>query len=386
MSRKALIASVNYWKSANQVGTHHIAKGLCSLGWEVAFISDPISPLHILGGISEDLLARFNNYISAVEPTVDCVWSYVPGALITPNNHPILKSEWVGRKWHKFTLPNVMKKIKKVNFDKVDLLIIDSPWQAFWLDSIEYDTSFYRLADRYDQFFKFNTSALEMERQVVKRVDFVIYTAKNLEEYVEQMHPQKSLYFPNGVDFNHFADGPKDLPPEYNDIPKPIAVYVGMMERWFDFDLVNQMAGCLPDISFVLIGPNSLANKRLVPSPNLFILGRKDYSDIPRYLSHANVGLIPFNVRDYPVLVNSVNPLKLYEYMACGLPVVASSWHELETLNTPAVLSRTTEEFIDAVQQICIKSVSGEEFSRYAAEQDWSQRISDLLDFIEINV
>ena len=120
--KKVLMACSNPWNSVFQVGSHHIARQFIEMGYEVAFISDPISPLHIIGG--SGLKKRFQIYRTGGENKGN-LWAYVPGALLTPHNFPLLRSKWVHQYWHTLTIPNLIKKVKKRGFDQVDILYFD---------------------------------------------------------------------------------------------------------------------------------------------------------------------------------------------------------------------------------------------------------------------
>ncbi|MBE0449011.1 MAG: glycosyltransferase, partial [Actinobacteria bacterium] len=253
--KKILVASANHWTSSFQVGTHHLARGFVEAGWDVAFISAPISPLHLLGGINQELCERFAIYRSSgYYDRGGHLWTYVPAALLAPHNKPLLRTRWVHWHWASLTWPNVVKKVIRAGFGEVDLLYFDSIHQLFWLNYIAHKKSLLRVADNNAGFERSTPAARELERELVQSVDAVIYTAEQLKEYVESMKPKRMLHVPNGVNFKHFANGPRSLPSEYNDIPKPIAIYVGAIDVWFDYELVNQAAQELPEVSFVLIG------------------------------------------------------------------------------------------------------------------------------------
>jgi len=378
VAKKVLMGCANYWCSPFQVGSHHIARAFMKGGWHVAFISDPISPFHVLAGMNKELSERFAIYrAGGIWMEKHCVWTYVPGALLTPHNKPLLRSMPVARYWHICSFPRLKTKIKELKFDTVDLLYIDSVIHAFFLKEIFHKTSVLRIADKNAGFGKFTSTMQVLEREVARSVDIVVYTASNLREYVQAMHPRHMLHLPNGVNFEHFAGGSHVVPEEYRRIRRPIALYVGAMDAWFDYALLRQAAARLPHVSFVLIGPNARASCRLSGCPNIYLLGRKSYDVLPQYMHNADVGLIPFNVRDHPELVHSINPLKLYEYMACSLPVVATAWDELRDLQTPAILTETLEEFVDAIEH-AIGSADRNALIEYAKKHDWRERIALL--------
>ncbi len=384
MGKKILMACTTYWTSPFRVGSHQLARQFVQAGWDVAFLTDPISPLHIVydlaHGISDDLRERIRIYRRGGQYDLDGrLWTYVPGSLLTPYDKPVLRSSFLHRQWHRLTSPDVVKRAEEHGFGDVDLLYFDSVNQYFWLNSISHKRSVYRVPDDISGFRGKYTSAMkELEHDLVRGVDVVAYAAENLKEYVERMDPRRTLYLPNGVDYDHFAKGPSSLPPEYGNIPRPIAVYVGAMDLWFDYELLNYAAGKLGSVSFVLIGPDRYARTRLRPAKNIHILGRRSYDLLPLYLHNSDIGIIPFDVEGNPALVKSVNPLKLYEYMASGLPVVATEWEALRRMNSPAVLCRSREEFVAGLEQELSAQRGKSLFQEFARRHDWRKKFELL--------
>lgn len=378
MKKKALFATSNYWNSPFQVGTHHIAKELVRKGWEIAYISAPISPIHRMFSPTKEFYDRYEIYKKGGETFEDGkVWSYVPGALLTPNNKPILRSEIIYNHWNKLGYPNIKKLIELKGFREVDLLYFDNGLQNYLLDFISYKKSVFRMADK-NSGFSNGTKALEKaETKLSQSVDRVLYTAHTLEDHVNSLKPKDTLYFPNGVNLAHFLEK-KEQPVEYKSIDKPIIVYVGAIEEWFDFNLFNEMAKRMPDFAFVVIGPDKLAKQYINEIENVHILGRRSYDQLPAYLQHANVGIIPFNVKEYAHLLDYVNPLKLYEYMVSGIPVVSSKWKELELINSPAQLAENLDQFIDAIKEVA-RDMDKEKYISFAKQHSWTSRVDNLL-------
>jgi glycosyltransferase involved in cell wall biosynthesis len=233
--------------------------------------------------------------------------------------------------------------------------------------------------------FKKHTAALQScEKKLAQKVDLVLYTAKKLEPYVKSLGPKNMHYFPNGVDYNHFsASDNHKIPADIRFIKKPIVMYVGAINVWFDFELINYIARKLPEVSFVFIGPAELAEEKLSKLPNIYLLKSKKFSEIPDYLHYSDIGIIPFNVKEYSKLLDYVNPLKLYEYFACGLPVVASSWAELEKINSPAFLCNERDQFLDSIKGILSQPMNKNEYKTFAKKNDWEERFNQLSSLIE---
>lgn len=383
---KALMAAVNQWTSPFQIGAHHIARCLVAAGWDVAFISTPVSPFH-LGALTPEVRGRLNLYgRGGLTDLGGHLWAYVPGALLVPRATPPLRSRWIHHHWPRLTVPNLVRTAQQHGFGEVDLLYVDAPVHEPWLGSITYRKSVFRLADRMAGFRAFNPEMGVLARRVASNVDLVAYTARSLEPDVDHLAPRRRLYLPNGVDFARFSAASAGTPPDLASIPRPIAIYVGTLDEWFDFDTVNALAEGLPDVSFVLIGPEDKARTRLGPRSNLHLLGRRPYQDIPAYLQAADLGLIPFDVHGHRALVDSIHPLKLYEYLAAGLPVVAADWEELRLLDSPAFLCRTADDYVAAVRRAITSPPDRATSIAFARAADWRGRVDQLLDALELPV
>ena len=383
---KALFASPYAWTSAFQLGGHHLARALVGLGWDVAYVSNPISPLHMARLRSQDVRDRWALYRrGGVTDVGGHVWAYVPGALLTPSLGPMLGSQALLRSWHRLSVPNVVSKVRAHGFGQVDILFIDSVVQGFWLDLIRHRASVLRVGDRMSAFRGFSRAMVKRQRELVADVDLVAYTSPGLESEIREMSPDRSLLLPNGVDVEHFTSADRSLPDDLVRIARPIAIYVGAMDEWFDFAAVSAMATALPDVSFVLVGPPEMARARIPASPNVHVLGRRSYDELPRYLHNADIGLIPFDARRRADIVNTIHPLKLYEYMACDLPVVAARWPEIERLGSPALICATVEDQIAAIRRLVANPPSPGAERAFATAGSWRGRARTLLESLDLD-
>ena len=350
MSKKVLMAVANYYTSPFQVGSHHYARAFEKLGYEVLFISNPISLIHKIFANSNELKERERIYKKGGE-SAGGIFYYVPHSLFTPQNKPFLSSNFVLNNWQNFTCPNLLNFIKKQSFGEVDILWFDSPLFGFLLDAITYKKSILRIADYSKGFNAVSDAQFDAEIKIANSVDTVVYTAKNLKEkYAEIKDKSKMYYLPNGIDLDLFKDADRSLPQKLEDIPEPRVIYVGATHDWFDVDLVYYCAKNLPNYSFIIIGPEQKDLSLLKKLKNIHILGSIPYAKIPAFLYNSQVGIIPFNVKDYPDLVNSINPLKMYEYLACGLKVVSVEWEQIKDMGGIINLVTTKDEFVNAIE------------------------------------
>lgn len=376
------MAATNYWGSGVKVGSHHLAEGLLRAGWQVGYISDPLSPLHWLVR-APGLRERARIYAAGGQKVGETGWSYVPMAAVVPRNVPILRTNWIARSWPELTFPHLLSVLSRNELSTVDLLYIDSPLYASLVDSIVAKKTVFRIADNPFGFAKTSRGIISMAYFLAERADVTLYSAHSLEPTVRQLHPRRARLFLNGVDFAHFAQDPPAAPHEYGAIPGRIAVYVGAIAEWFDFNLVERLTAALPEVTFVLIGGDRLARQRLSPRRNLKLLGPRPFADIPSYLHYADVGIIPFNVHDYGPLINAVNPLKLYEYMACGLPVVATRWRELEVIGGDICLADSLNDFVGGIRTAFDSSeMERQRRVEFARTYDWSRRVEELVELV----
>jgi glycosyltransferase involved in cell wall biosynthesis len=155
--------------------------------------------------------------------------------------------------------------------------------------------------------------------------------------------------------------------------------YIGAISTWFDIELMGELAAALPNVDVVLIGRVSPRVRKefdwLKSYPNVVFMGEVPHERIPIYLSALDVGLIPFKRNG---LTEAVNPVKMYEYAAAGLPMVATDFAEL-----PAEVSvaGNAESFITAVR--CALSIGkSERLKRYAAKNTWDVRAGEIRELL----
>src|SRR5262249_19370970 len=139
--------------------------------------------------------------------------------------------------------------------------------------------------------------------------------------------------FPAGVNFDAFArvrnaDGP--APDDLAKLARPLIGYIGALHPSFDQELIAALAARLPQMSFALVGPEYSDTSQLRGLPNLHLLGERPHDQMPRYVKAFDVGLVPYRRSEY---TESVYPVKLNEYLAMGVPVVATDLPEIQRFN-----------------------------------------------------
>jgi len=156
----------------------------------------------------------------------------------------------------------------------------------------------------------------------VQKADIVIATSRSIANRIQALDKPVHL-IPNGCDYEHFSIA--QTLQKINSVPfnqpKPIIGYIGTIAPWVDMRLINTMARSLPNYEFVIIGPLLKQPSLALLNKNMYYLGHRHYSVLPQYLSNFSYCLIPFKMTE---MTKGVNPIKLWEYLASGIPILST--------------------------------------------------------------
>lgn len=198
----------------------------------------------------------------------------------------------------------------------------------------------------------------ETEDSFLKKADVVFVVSKKI--YATRKWKNRNCYLiPNGVDFDFFS-GAASVDTPLNEgiknIPRPIAGYLGNVRDWLDFELLEFLADNLPTISFVFVGPIEQDVRREIASlkkrPNVYFLGRKDREALPGILKGFDICLIPFKYNEFNL---ATNPLKFWEYLATGKPILSLKIPDFEPYEDILALYTTKEEALDKMRLLLEK-------------------------------
>jgi glycosyltransferase involved in cell wall biosynthesis len=375
---KILFLSHTYIGGNFKVGSHHLAVQLKRLGHEVLHVSTPISPFHIFRANHNAVWERFliavrgldcRNGVDQMVP-----WSIIPLAA---------KESSVVRRWlWLLKFKTLERAIRKRGYADVDLLIVDQPLFAGVLSLLRASTVVYRPTDLYGQMAKDASYIHECESRILDMADYVVATSEPVLDHVSKHAPRAipSIVLENGVDLCHFSV-PMAEPAEYANIPRPRAVYVGSLDFRFDWGSLCYAASQLLDTQFVLIGPRpSKPPREVFECRNIHMLGPRCYRTIPGYLQHADIGLLPMSTSGAN---QGRSPMKFYEYLASGLPVIATETSELARRSTPGVRFFSDKQgFVSLIGGEKTLSSEVRNFANELKAMDWEQRARELLAFV----
>ncbi len=191
-----------------------------------------------------------------------------------------------------------------------------------------------------------STAVLQQEEELISHSDLVVTTARLLQKKMSSRHPH-SLLVPNAGDYAHFSTLPETN--ALAKVPRPVIGYYGAIAEWFDVTALSLVAERHPDWSIVLIGHTFGANlKQLEQRSNVYLLGEKPYALLPQYVAGFDVCTIPFLRTP---LTEATNPVKLFEYLATGKPIVARRLPELEPYESLVSLYNEPEEFVALLER-----------------------------------
>jgi glycosyltransferase involved in cell wall biosynthesis/uncharacterized SAM-binding protein YcdF (DUF218 family) len=220
------------------------------------------------------------------------------------------------------------------------------------------------------------------EDSFFSKVDAVFCSSHSLLEYAERFNRHVFL-FPAGVDFHKFEAAREDgkVAVELSDLSKPVIGYVGAISTVFDQMLLVHAAHSLPEASFVLIGPEFTDLSLLKACPNIKLLGMRPHGDVPGYILGFDIALIPYVNNAF---TDAVYSCKLNEYLAMGVPVVATDMRELrfyvEHHGNVLYIAKTREEFVEKIRQALAAPDNANRLARISAarENSWDQRFENI--------
>jgi glycosyltransferase involved in cell wall biosynthesis len=221
------------------------------------------------------------------------------------------------------------------------------------------------------------------ETRFVEHADLVLASSPRLAERMTAMGG-RVIYAPNVADHAMFAralgPGPED--PAMAAIPRPRLVFTGaVVGLKLDFPLLEEVARMRPDWSIALVGPVGAGDPRtdvsaLAALPNVHLLGHRRYEQLPGVLRAADVGLIPYSVNE---LTRSVFPMKVYEYLSAGLPVVATPLPALDRLEQVLIAGGAREAVARIEEGLAASGPQARrERSGAAARHSWEARLSQI--------
>lgn len=222
-----------------------------------------------------------------------------------------------------------------------------------------------------------------LEERLMRSADITVVTSDALDHYARP-RTRRVAMVRNAGEYDHFHQAVamrEALPSQPK--RKPVIGYYGAIAEWFDADLLDELARRFADCEFFLIGDDSAGvGDRLKQHRHVRLLGEKPYAELPQWLAQFDVCLIPFKINP---LTLATNPVKVYEYLSAGKPVVSTDLPELQQFGELVYRAVGADAFADAIARSLAEAESADGESlrsrrlEYAAHQTWAHRAQDFM-------
>mgnify|MGYP000518193144 CR=1 FL=1 len=273
----------------------------------------------------------------------------------------------------------IQRSLAKLILDFAAVSSVSVIQHAYWYPLAKHIANTIRIYDCMDHHEGFGNvpeKLIDIEKDMLREADLVIVTSAWLQE-LTQGYNNNVMVVRNAGEYEHFSALPKH---KYTDAKnRKIIGYFGAIAEWFDLDLIKAIAIAQPDALILLIGNDTInAQKTLKRLPNVQFTGEIPYQQLPYYLHAFDVCLLPFQVIP---LTLATNPVKVYEYLAAGKPVVCVDLPEIAQFGDLVSRASTQDEFVRRVSDII--SLPDDELAiqlrkEFAREQTWDHRIEVL--------
>lgn len=222
--------------------------------------------------------------------------------------------------------------------------------------------------------------------------NIAVGSADKLIEEIEEIRGKENVaMITNGVQYDHWQYRSDEVPEKLKDIVSkgnPIIGYFGALAKWFDYELLKKVAKERPNYESVLIGflyDNSFKDSKIDELENVHYLGIVDYKELNQYSQYFTISTIPFLLND---ITESTSPVKLFEYMAMGHPIVTTDMRECRKYKS-VLIGKSHEDFIEKLD-FALTLDKKDEYYNYLKEEalanTWREKAAILDRLIDKNI
>jgi glycosyltransferase involved in cell wall biosynthesis len=331
-------------------GTHQQIASRLSAQRRVLYVERPVSPLSFFTGVSSAPVGRqFWRWLRGglrTESGALAVLTPPPFLPLRFNRAVNWVNQWIRRR-------SIKRAMAKLNL-QAPVLCIFAPDAGRIAGTLGEAISLYYCVDDWAASYQWWNSASDIrsrEAELALKAGLIVATSARLVSKWK-LAGRNAVLITNGADvasFKRALDSDLEVPADLREIPAPRIGYVGFVDKRFDTRLYERLAGKRPEWHWVVIGPSMEKHvdlSRLKRMPNVHFLGARSRSTLPAYLKGLDVCTIPYVCN---ALSESISPLKLFEYLAAGRPVVSTGLPEVEALSDYVRIGRTPGEFEEAI-------------------------------------
>lgn len=370
------------WNSASRINCHHIMARLAPDN-QVLFVQS-------MGGRKPSLTSGrdLSKIVQRIEQLKRGEWSPIPNLeVISPLAIPGFSNSAV--EWLNFIILSrqIKAAIARHPTRYPTILWFFTPVFAPLIKQLKADLVIYQCVDEHSAGpGAAREHVIALEQDLIRQADIVITTSKSLLE-AKRVYNSAVVCLPNVADVPMFMQAQRDdliVPDDIQVFKSPIAGFIGNLSSYkVDFELIYELARKNPDWIFVLIGETGIGESRtdmskLKSLENVALLGPRPYTQLPAYIKGFDVCLIPFASNEYTA---NCFPMKFFEYLASGKPVVASPLPALREYSTYCRLAQGVEEFSAAMHLALSDDMTETKLqarTSLAQKFSWDARLVDL--------
>jgi len=321
---------------------------------------------------------KLNGFKRGLQQVEEQIWVLTP--LYVPfHGHALTRSinRWL-LGWQ------IRRSIRQLRFDR-RITYTFIPSSADVVGNLGEEQVIYHCVDEYSAFSDASGEIRAREHDLLAKSDLVFACSSPLLESKRQHNPNTYL-ITHGVDYDHFRracdSGP--IAPELAGLRGPILGFHGLIADWVDVKLIGELARLRPEWTIALVGRVDTDVSPLQNLANVRLLGHRPYQRLPEYLRCFSVALLPFVWNE---LTMNANPLKLREYLAAGLPVVAAPLPEVARLarsEAAVFLASTASEYAQRISGLLERGVAGPSQDRSVrmATESWDYKVAEIERFL----
>jgi GT2 family glycosyltransferase/glycosyltransferase involved in cell wall biosynthesis len=236
----------------------------------------------------------------------------------------------------------------------------------------------YDCMDEWENFPRVQNESLALEKKLVQSCDLLVVTAQRLYDKW-QPYQRPTVLARNAADYQFYETHcrPNEL---LSGISQPVIGYYGAIADWFDVELLAEVARLRPQYTFVLLGGIfDVDVSPLQALPNVKLLGQQPYETMPQYLYHFAACIIPFKINP---ITEATDPVKFYEYLSGGKPVVSVKLPELEPYHEYVYLAENAAGFAAQLDRAMAEDNPEKSKGRkaIARQHSWAERYRCITD------
>ncbi len=379
-----VVAYCERWDTPLVTSKHHYINRLADSGHRILYIEIPPSPLNILWRFKEFrslTIPRLNAGVDLVRPNV---WA-MTGLYPLPYHRSfggVFDKLWINEINQRVIYPRIQKALTKLDFLQ-PVLISYYPFLFPSLDRYGFSKIIFHMVDEWQGMSSIPNSMAFLTRRMLEKADMTIVTSQRLFERY-RTYTDKIMLLRHGMDralFEPVSRGEVASDPRLIGFSGPCIGYYGALFK-LDSDLIKSVANRCPDWNFIFIGPRGRGSRggrgKEVMLPNVYFWPPQERKTLPAFLAGIDIFWLPFRINE---LSKSMSPIKVYEALSAGLPLVVSDLEETRAVaGELALYAVNTEEHLEMLNRSLNTQNEADRFHRSKSVQgfDWDERYKEF--------